>query len=213
MKNKNHLVLFAIASFTVFALATMTLSALHATTTTVQATVIASSSSISNVTVNGQNTTPVDTYNSNNVVSFDVRGDGVITITDQHGNVLFVYNKPTGGVETITANIDLQGGVGEHNLTISISGSGGFADSSFTINFLPVPLPPTTGINVDSYSYVGGFAVNNLDILMLTTILACISIFVFLIVHRDKSRKQHKVAGAKFKQSTPKTIRTKSTKK
>lgn len=152
------------------------------------------SSQLVDVFVNSE-PSPVITYNADNQVEFRALGSGTISIIDPvSGALYFTIAKANTDWEHFVANITLPK-VGRYNLIVRFEVDGGSViDAPIQIDYLSIPLPPTTGTNMplgDHYTYIGGYAIHTIDILILSMVFAVIFFLIFVWMrHDDKDEKQ-----------------------
>lgn len=196
-QRKVNIALIAIAATAVGALSISTITNLSATSqssTNIQVTfnITAPSFGLNNIYINGQNKQEIVTHSANNTLEFDAIGMGTITLTDANGLELYSVTKTTVGQAHYYVRFEL-GSVGLHELTLRMAASESeFIDAQIAIDFRPLPLPPNTGIKLSDqagYSYLGGYAINNIDAVLLAVILTAVAVIVFFLVHQSQEEK------------------------
>ncbi|MCL2869612.1 hypothetical protein FWF48_02280 [Candidatus Saccharibacteria bacterium] len=131
-------------------------------------------------------------------ITFTVRGTGLVTITDQNGNVLYTYNKTDPTEETIDAPITLTDGPGTHHMTLSLFDPvlGIVSDHITIIYKATVPLPPPTGPSAPNTGFIkiGSQEYSVANISLLGAIMAVLAIVV--VVLKKQEHKQYKRVAA-----------------
>ena len=124
-------------------------------------------------------------------VTLVASGAGKIVLTDQHGHVLWTYNKTSPGRETLTAVVTLPGDPGTYTLTANMVDA---VDPSITSQdnttvvyeatfVAPAILPPNTG-----YVRFGDRAVPVNQLVSLVVYLVVMVGIIWLIIARRKKR-------------------------
>lgn len=159
----------------------------------VRITIDPSPNHVRNIAINhvDVSSSSVITYNSHNTIEAEVAGAGLITISDKtNGNNYYSYNKTDTTWSRLTAYISLET-VGTHNLELAVDyGNDLIVATPFTMDYTALPLPPNAGART-GYTYIGGYAINNLDLIIFIGILGIIGAFIFIIVRNE--RNDHKV--------------------
>jgi len=159
----------------------------------VRITVEPSPSHVRNIVINNVDisSNSIVTYNSRNTIEAEVAGAGLITISDNNTGVeYYSYNKTDASWSQLTAYISL-GTVGTHSLELAVDyGNDLIVTTPFTMEYSALPLPPNAGART-GYTYIGGYAINNLDLIIFIAILGIIGVFIFTIVRNE--RNDHKV--------------------
>lgn len=220
---KDTLAILFIGIFTAAGLLGMTfynIQAASQTGTTISVTVgeEVTTGNIDDISMNGETSSPVITYNANNSLIFYATGAGTISVLDHHGNTLFSKTKSTTAREKISTEIKLKDGVGTYYLTLRLtSNDGGTAEASWQVIYKALPTPPATGSQTGGYSYIGGYAVSNIDVFYLMIILLIASCGVLYITrsHKPEPRKAQKLPKTLINKSTTRepVAKTPSTKK
>jgi hypothetical protein len=197
MKHQHiSLALIVIAALTIGGLSINTISQLSAashssTNIPISFTIISSDFDLSNIYVNGENKHDATTYNATNMIEFDAMGPGKITLVDLSGHEYYTATKTTIGQAHYLVRFDLTG-VGTHELILRMESGDDQIEARISLNYRALPLPPNTGVdlqNETNYTYVGGYAINNVDVMLLAVILTVVAVIVFLLVHQHQDEK------------------------
>jgi hypothetical protein len=181
-------------------LATTNVSAEGSDSTEVTVNVINSLSSIVIDVVNGQTYSggTVETDNANVEVELEVSGEGLVTIADQAGTVLYSYNKTSATLERLKANFQLPDKPDSYQLTAKISGVDGTSSQTLTIIYkaapfvpdIPLPLAPNSG-----YLSIGGYAISVIGLFIIGVVAAALAWLAWwLIIGRRRRQAKSKTA-------------------
>jgi len=135
---------------------------------------------------------PFVTYNALTPIIVGVSGVGLVTIEDQHGHVLYTFNKTTDGYEELIAPVNLPDGTGMYELVVKLNGVEAIGPSVILPMFLDyrgLLLPPTTGV-AGGYLYVGGYAVQTFNVLASGALFGMAAFLVFLIAAARRRRRE-----------------------
>jgi hypothetical protein len=148
--------------------------------------------SLTNLYVNGVNQQDSVTYQADNLIEFDALGTGEITLVDQHGRVYYRASKLTVGQAHYVVKVDFAT-IGNYELTLRFNQSEtNFIEAKVNLAYKPLALPPNTGLQASpetSYTYIGGYAINNVDAILLAVILTAVAVLIFLFVHHSTDDK------------------------
>jgi hypothetical protein len=152
------------------------------------------------VSVNGKSAgRTVTTTNAKNKVTFDVQGVGLVTITDDKGDVLYQYDKVTSAPEEITADINLPGEPGEYKLTVQIaSPQYGVSQDTVTLIYESAPFVPNIpGVPSTGYLKIGGFSIPISSALIWLLIVAAAGAAIWYLTNQSQNRRAPARATAK----------------
>lgn len=198
IKQKNiNLALFIIAILTVGALSASTIATISAASQSssniqVSFTVTSPDFALNNIYINEENKQTAVTYSATNTIEFDAVGQGTITLTDATGHEYYRVVKTTVGQAHYLVRFELDT-VGLYDLTIRMSASDSeYVDAKIALDYKSIPLPPNTGAQLSEqtgYTYFGGYAINNLDAILLAIVLTVVAVIVFILVRQHQDEK------------------------
>ncbi|MCL1839724.1 hypothetical protein FWF89_01840 [Candidatus Saccharibacteria bacterium] len=143
----------------------------------------------------GTTADPFVTYNSRVPMIVGVEGVGLVTIEDQHGNVLWSYNKIEPTYAEFVAQVDLPDGLGLYELAVKLDGVESIGPNvtlPVFIDYRSLPLPPEppdTGAN-GGYLYIGGYAVQTFGVLLSGLLFGVVVFFIFFIAAARKRKQE-----------------------
>ena len=109
-------------------------------------------------------------------------GIGTITIRDQHGHILWEYEKTTPGEECYEVQLTLPDGVGNYTLTATITDGDQSDSMSLDVTYEAVVVSP--GTPDTGYLYIGGYAFSAST--MLLSVVIIVPVVIFALLRRAK---------------------------